>query len=117
MNYKEQSVSGTIQKWRRVNHISCKNEYGQVPSIEGNEVEMTIYPDGTVQDKVVTTLKANLDNPATVFDLLNPNDDSVIGTTTYQNIYILLYSLMRKLQIERDAAAEAAAEAPIEPPV
>jgi hypothetical protein len=39
---------------------------------------------------------------ATSFDLLNPVDNSVVGSQTYEDLYASLYSLYHALAVERD---------------
>lgn len=56
------------------------------------------------------SLTAQLTDPDKQIELRNPIDDSVIGTATYGQVMLMIYSLGRALQLERDAAILAGQE-------
>jgi len=105
-NYKERAVTGEVQDYRRSNKVIIVNELGGIPEVTFMEQDMTFLPDGR---KLVTgsdkCSKAMLD-PTVEFNLLNPETDEIIGTSTLMQVYVLLYSLYRHTADERDAAQQ-----------
>lgn len=99
-NYKESAIVGT--KYRRTLRIVGENPLGGTPSLTFVEEDVIVLPDETVT-KPVGMVQVSLTDPAAVFDLLNPTDDSVIGSATYQDVYLHLYGLYRHLAAQRDA--------------
>jgi len=102
VNYKESPISGT--EYQRARLISITNDLNSPNTITfveelikhvGNK---EIHSDVSEIYKVLTP-----ENQLTSFDLLNPMDDTVIGSATYQDLYVLLYSMYIALVAERDA--------------
>lgn len=101
-NYKETSISGS--EYQRARLITITNEHNSPNTITFIEEKIKFI--GTEHYHMdVSKLSETLtqDNASTTIDLLNPVDDSVIGSATYQQLYILMYSLYMKLANERDA--------------
>lgn len=102
-NYNESNVSGT--KYTRSPQVRISNPLGGVPSIQFKEEDVVVTDDGNVvQPK--GALHESLTDPSVTFDVLNPLDDSVLTTATYQDVYNMIYSLYRHLAGLRDAAEE-----------
>ena len=99
--YKQQDVA--TQSWRRASRVTVENEYNQVPCINFTEEEVMIVNNQKVILKG-ELLKADMSDPNVTFPLLHPETDQVIGEASYMNIYIMLYSLYKKLALERDAS-------------
>lgn len=103
-NYKEQVVTGEYSEYQRSNKVIITNELGGMPEITFMEQVLAALPNGqrlqVKQDKCVDQLL----DPAETFNLLNPTDDSIIGTAQYQEVYVLLYSLYRHVANKRDLA-------------
>ena len=104
MNYKEEitPVTGAITKWRRAGRVEVRNPYRAIPEIRFYEEERVQYPDGFTTAKEVGFLTEAMKNPENTFNLLNPETGEVIGSSSYQNVYILLFSLYMKLALDRD---------------
>lgn len=101
-NYKQTTISGS--SYQRARLISITNEYNSNNSITFVEEVINFIGDQHVHTDV-SQIKEILtpDNALTQFNLLNPQDDSIIGIATYQDLYVLLYSLYMKLAADRDA--------------
>lgn len=101
-NYKEAAITGT--KWQRANKITISNPHVGLPSISFAEEDLTVLSDGRMTNTPLSTLDQAFDNPATVFNLVNPLDGTVIGTATYQDVYVMMFSIYAALAAARDAA-------------
>lgn len=99
--YKPTNIA--TQSWFRSNKVTIDNELNTVPVICFNEEEV-LEVSGK---KVVLSegrLFAFMDDPTKTFSLLHPETDEVIGVGSYQEVYVLLYSLYKSLAIARDTA-------------
>ena len=97
-NYKQDKVTG----WQRSKQVIIKNDYKAIPTIEFSE-EMIVEVDGAlINKKDVGTVTSSLRDPSVSFPLLNPENDQVIGTGSYGQVYVLLYSVYRYLAEKRD---------------
>lgn len=103
-DYKEAVL--TWRSWQRANVIHVGNGYGGVPWIKFFEEKLTELSDGQIIRANAGELLEEMTDPLTEFDLLNPLDGSVIGTATYQQLQVLLYSLYFHLVTLRDTPAE-----------
>jgi hypothetical protein len=101
MNYRESAVTGS--KWTRSQSVTVSNPLSGVPEIAFSEEEVSLLSDGRAINNPVGVLRKVFDTPATTFPLLNPVDNTVIGTASHQEVYILLHSLYMALAAERDA--------------
>lgn len=100
-DYKAAQITGK----QRVFGGTFSNELGGIPSIVFNEELITL--DGTtgaVYRNQTGSCAASLTDPAKPLALRNPLDDSVVGTATYMDVMVMIYSLGRQTQIERDQA-------------
>lgn len=98
-NYKESSITGAT--WQRAYQVIVNNKFGTTPSVIFNEEEIIDIGNGTMS-KHIGHIAEMFTDPNVEFNLINPLDGSVIGTTTYQNIYIILSSLYQHLADKRD---------------
>lgn len=98
-NYKETNISGT--KWTRAKRIIIENPKDQIASILINEEDVIEFD---TKETIIpsTSLYETFSDPSKSFNLLNPTDDSIIGSATYQEVYIMLYSLYIYLANQRD---------------
>jgi hypothetical protein len=92
----ETPLTGTVMK--RCKRILIENPLSGIPSLSA--IEELVIKDDT--SKVLFTSQSGLvadsfSDPAVTFDLLNPADDSVLATKTYQDLYVMLYSIYRHL--------------------
>lgn len=100
-DYKADKIKGK----QRVYGGSFSNELEGIPSVVFNEELITHDAvSGRVFHNQTGSVAVSLTDPATPLTLRNPVDDSVIGAVTYQDVFVMLYSLGRQAQIERDAA-------------
>lgn len=99
-NYKQTSIAG--ESWVRAYQIIIDNRYGQTPQIVFNEEEIADATTTTF-NKHVSHIVESFSDPTKTFDLLNPVDGTVIGTVSYQDVYVMLSSLYAHLAAARDA--------------
>jgi hypothetical protein len=87
------------KKWARSDKVVILNPYGGVPSITFDQDLMATFDDGlTVTLKDIAPVTEALTNPTETFNLLNPADGTtVLGTATYQQVYVTIYSLYQYL--------------------
>lgn len=118
-NYKESAVAGT--KWTRSWQVNIDNKYQQIPTIAFFEEEVVDTGDGTFISKMLPgALRESFSDPSKSFNLLNPATGNVIGTASYQDLYVILSSLYSALAELRDnppAVITTPVEPPVEPPV
>ena len=98
-DYKESQIAG--KKWQRCYRIDLQNNSGAMPCAIFFEEERFTIGDESI-GRPVGNMQVNFDQPLKKFPLLNPADDSVIGTAAHQDVYVLLYSLYRAVADERD---------------
>lgn len=104
MNYLEQPLTG--RSWQRAGHIEIGNGYGATPWIKFVEEQLTELSDGRILRATAGELVAEMADPTATFTLLNPVDNSVVGTATYGDLGVLLHSLYFHLANVRDTPAE-----------
>jgi hypothetical protein len=96
-------VSGT--KFLRSNGAAISNPYNGIPSIEFMRETIATFTDnpGVVVDLgPATSIHGDLSVPTTQFNLINPIDGTtVVGTATYQDVYVILYSLYMSMQAQQ----------------
>ena len=84
----------TGKKWKRANVISIQNPLNGIPSISFNQEITASFDDGTFASiEYAGMITEQFINTAEAFNLLNPLDGTVIGTSTYQDAYVMLASL------------------------
>ena len=103
-NYKETIAEGQVTKWIRCKGITIYNPYNDIPSIEFSEEVKVVLPDGTIITNPCTEVPVRelMSDPTKVINLQNPSTGETIGTATYQQIYVMLFSLYRQLVAARD---------------
>jgi hypothetical protein len=101
-NYRATSITG--ESWVRAYQVIINNRINLIPEITFNE-ETVVNTGSSLITSPIGHISKKFTDPSTTFDLLNPTDNSVIGSATYQEAYVLLYSLYQALALERDAAA------------
>lgn len=122
MNYKEQNVDIYTRAVQVLINNSLKE--GVDPSIKFFEEKVKVEGDSVVSlgtdGSVLHTHYTDL-NKGTEFNLLNPEDNSVVGTQTYEQFFLSLYSLYWHLAQERDSIVQEpeipVEDAPVEEPV
>ena len=103
-DYKQTDVAG--RQHQRAFKISIDNPYLQMPSIVFEE-ETVVQLDGQAIKQFAGTMREDLtmENMGESFDLVNPLDNTPLGTTaTYQELQILLHSAYFHLAAKRDAS-------------
>ena len=106
-DYKEATATGEMKSWVRACRVIIDNPYLAVPTVRFVEEQKASLPDGSVTNKplVIEPAFGDFSSPATTFDLIDPVDGSVIGSSSYYEIYVLLFSLYKRMAADRDAAA------------
>lgn len=103
--YKQGSVSG--ESWIRSFQVLCLNKLDETPTIRFDEEEIILLSNGSTarnfSGKNIVE-EFTVENASTVFRLKNPVTEEYIEnkTSTYQDLYVLLYSLYFHLALERD---------------
>ena len=85
----------TGNKWIRSNNASLSNPYNGIPTITFDQEVMASFADGTIASLGgINSVSQSLADPTTTINLVNPADGTtVLGTITYEQIYVMLYSL------------------------
>ena len=99
-DYKEVSLTGV--SWQRAHLITIANSHGGTPWIKFQEERITQLSDGQVLHSPVGELIEEMVDPSTVFNVINPLTGDIVGTATYQDLQVLLYSLYFHLVGLRD---------------
>lgn len=110
--YKETPLTGTRRM--RSYQVLAHNPATGTKSIEFREEWLTALSDGRLINEPAGSLRKVFDDPAVEFDLLHPVTGDVIGTMSYQTVYVALHSLYLHLATERDNAPPPAP--PVEEP-
>jgi len=103
--YKESTLTG--DSWVRAHQIICGNPLDDVPSIAFLEEEVFNLSTGDVIRKNSTAPQMNErfteDNAGHEFFLVNPvTGEPTTATATYQDLYVILYSIYLHLAEVRD---------------
>lgn len=107
--YQEQTSTETVTTttYVRSNLITVDNPLGLPPAITFIEEMVEKVGDDdpeAVADAGSVSKTLTPANALTTFDLLNPEDNTVVGSATYQDFQVMLYSLYIHLATERDNA-------------
>jgi hypothetical protein len=101
-NYKENSITGVT--WQRCHRIDIRNPHEEPKFAVFLEEEITDLGNGKIVKSPVGQILADFTDPSAIVNLINPETgDSLNSSVTYQDIYVILYSLYIKLATERDA--------------
>lgn len=109
-NYKESVVVG--DSWVRARRVVVENPIDETPAISFIEEQIINLP-----EQAITQSAGNVSEPFTPdnaqeqFSLLNPETGEVVGTATYQDVYVALHSLYYHVAAKRDAAQQQSVEA------
>ena len=105
-NYKETTVAGT--SYVRSNEVTIRNVLNGYKGIMYCEEEVSVLGEKVMREGVgAIHQEFTPENASTEFPLLNPETNEPIGgTATFQDVYVLLFSLYYHLAAQRDAAAE-----------
>jgi hypothetical protein len=111
--YKESSIAGT--SYQRGRSLYFENPKGGTPSLLIREEVVTNLGDREITEHV-SEIRKVVDDMSVVFDLRDPTTNELIegATATYQDLYVLLFSLYWSLALARD---EEAANPPVEEPL
>lgn len=97
-NYREDKAKA----WQRSKAVTIKNEFQAIPTIEFAEEFVTTLDGSVINKRDMGSVLSSLKDPSITFDLLNPEDDTVIGNSNYGQAYVMLYSIYRFLADKRD---------------
>ena len=96
-------TNGTIHT--RAYHVNIENPLGGIPSVQFNEEN--VLDNNGVTTKFPSSsqpLQLSMTDPSVTFNLIDPTDGTtVLGTATYQQLYVSIYSLYLSLAAMRDA--------------
>jgi hypothetical protein len=101
-NYKQATLAA--QTWQRAKQVTITNTYDAVPTIAFQE-EQVIDINGKLTLQDIGVITKDLSTPTASFKLVSPVDGSVLGTATYQDVYVMLSSLYLDLATKRDLAS------------
>lgn len=107
-NYKESTITGAVSDYQRSNKVIIANELDSIAEITFMEQILTSLPDGRKIITGTTKCSDSMYNPQEQFNLLHPETDAILGTATYMDVYVTLYSVYRYIAAKRDAASVAA---------
>ena len=105
-NYKETIVSGT--SYVRAREVVVSNVIDGYKGIMYCEEEVSILGEKIMREGIgAIHQEFTAENASTEFPLLDPVTNEQIGSTaTFQDVYVLLFSLYYHLAAQRDAANE-----------
>ena len=105
-NYKETAVSGT--SYIRAREVTITNTLGGYKGIMFCEEEVSVFGNKIMRENLgAIHQEFTPENASTEFPLLDPVTNEQIGATaTFQDVYVILFSLYYHLAAQRDAAAE-----------
>ena len=105
-NYKETNVTGT--SYVRACEVTVSNVLDGYKGIMYVEEEVSVLGEKIMRENVgALHQEFTAENASTEFPLLNPVTNEPIGATaTFQDVYVLLFSLYYHLAAQRDAANE-----------
>lgn len=107
-DYRQSLVSGST--YQRGRSLYFENPRNATRSLLVREERVTVLADREIAE-FSGEIRKNVTDLTVEFPLRNPVDNELIGqTATYQDLYVLLFSLYWHLAEERDAS-EAGAEA------
>lgn len=105
-NYKQSTVTG--DSWVRAKRVVVENPLNGTPAISFIEERVINLP-----DQVITQSAGNVAEPFTPenaleeFPLRHPETGVLIGSLTYQDVYVMLHNLYMHVAAKRDAANQA----------
>lgn len=98
--YIESTVTGQV--WTRCNQIAIDNRRGSTPTVRFEEERVAVLDDGDEMRKPAAGITLDFD-PARVIPLRDPRTGELTGqTTTYGDVYAVLYSAYIAAANERD---------------
>ena len=105
-NYKETSVSGT--SYVRAREVTITNLLDGYKGIMYSEEEVSVLGSKIMRENVgAIHQEFTAENASTEFTLLNPiTNESIGATATFQDVYVMLFSLYYHMAALRDAANE-----------
>ena len=107
-NYQQTSITG--ESWIRAIRVVLENPLIGTPAatfVEERAInlgsETITRPHGNLVEPFITS--GDSANITEQFNLLNPETGAVIGSATYQDVYVILHSLYYHAVSKRDAEA------------
>lgn len=92
----------TIKGKQRAFEMLVKNPDGGIPTIDFSEELVVRDGDTVIYQKDTGHATDSLTDPAEVVQLVNPVTGEVIGEFTYQDYYVMSYSVYRHVAAKRD---------------
>lgn len=100
--YREEPLTG--EKWTRANRVTINNPYDGIPFISFSEESVALLSDGRSVNTPIGSLTQEFIDPTVQFNLVHPEDGTIIGVMTYQQLYVAIHSLYIDLAQKRDLA-------------
>jgi hypothetical protein len=103
-NYRQSAVSG--QAWTRASSVTLLNPLNETSVGMFHEETVVAIGDGKYIKQAVGSCSDHFDstNATEEFSLIHPVTGDVIGSATYQEIYVMMSSLYIHIATKRDAA-------------
>lgn len=101
-NYKQSEITG--ESWQRAARVVIENPRNGVPAITFIEEkvivngEEIIVPAGSVSEPFLP------ENYLEEFPLYHPETGEIVGSATYQDVYVILHNLYLHVAAKRDGA-------------
>ena len=103
-NYNQSNITnGSV--YTRSYHISLEDPLSGIPSVSFNEENVIEAGTATYTSPTGNPpISVQMTDPSVVFNLINPQDGTtVLGQCTYEQVYVMIYSLYLSLAQMRDA--------------
>lgn len=109
-DYRQSTVSG--HAWTRAYSVTLLNPINEASTAIFSEEDVVALGDGKhiKQPAGACSDEFTAANAGESFDLVHPVTGQVVGTATYQDVYVLMASLYMHVALKRDAAEVARQE-------
>lgn len=98
-NYKQTDIAG--EKWTRCGSITISNTHNSTPAIRYDEEVVINIGESQPIYRQAGIIQQQFD-PAKVIPLINPETGESIGTMTFADVYVALYSAYMSAAADRD---------------
>lgn len=100
MNYQQNAIAG--EAWTRAVRVVIENPLDQTPTVNFVEERIINLPDQQLRTLTGNVVEPFLDS-AESFEIPDPETGAVMGSATYQDVYVVLHALYRHCAAKRDA--------------
>ncbi len=101
--------TGQFSRWTRCHYVGISNPHLGIPAATFMEEEVLVMGGEEINRQISAALVEPFtpDNVAEAFDLVHPESGAVMGSMTYQELYVALASAYRHVAGKRDAVQAA----------